>query len=255
MGRTFFSFEPIIWLDLETCGLDKFTKDIWQFAYMIETKEGIKEPRNLFIRPVNPLYCSSCKTLLNGDTYPYTEWLNKECPVCHSSKVVENIDPGARAIFKTPYEEIVNNGMNPKEAYAIFRKDMEQYTYRDKYGKDRQMQMYPAGYCVDFDLGFLAEWFRKVGDYPDKNEIHQWFVMAGMLDTRAAMVQLYKRLVKRGIRVPPIENFKLGTAHAFMKELTGKTLELEKTASATFHDAAYDIAITRMIQQEIDNLS
>lgn len=115
----------VLWLDCETTGLDPKDNDIITIALMIEVDGEIKDTLELKIQPINWDTIQDKALEVNG----YTR---------EDLKTFE--DP------KIAHKKLVN----------FLGKYVNRYNRNDKYQ--------PAGYNVGFDIGFLENFFKKVGD-------------------------------------------------------------------------------------------
>ena len=269
MARKVFTFDPVFFFDLETTGIDKERAGIWQMAYIIEEGGVEKKRRNIYVKPVYPLFCTECKELFNWYDYPYERWFNEECPHCRNGVLAENIEPGARELIKhTTYKNIVcgDGVVTPTEAYQTLVGDLREITHLS-YGKQCQTKLYPAGYNLDnFDCDFLMKWFKDVnpgymirtrdGKIFDK-EFMSFFHRNTVIDVKHVFLNTYRKLVAKET-LPDIENVKLATVSAFMEEYLKEPL-LKKSAGANseeecFHNALYDVRLTRRILEICDSL-
>jgi len=259
MSRSKFTFDPIFYFDLETTGINKDRCGIWQLAYIIEEKGEILKKRNLFTKPMYPLFCGNCKEMFRWDTHPYGEWVNKSCPECGNGVLVDNIEPKAREIINhLTFRDIVNGPdvVTPPEAYNTLVADIKELTY-EKWGKKYQQKLYPAGYNIDsFDCDFLMKWFKDVnpeyklvigGGKVLDIEFFEYFYRNTVIDVKHVFINTYRRLVKKG-DLPLIENVKLETVSKFLEEYIKKPLVKQAAGCSThYHDALYDVEITREV--------
>jgi len=142
----------ILYLDVETTGLDPIKHDIVQIAGIVEIDGEIKE-----------------------------EFDFKCCPVCS-----KNSDPRALEVHKYTLEEIKN--FQPYQSVydaliSLFDKYINKYNKADKF--------IPAGYNIDFDVRFLFEFFKKNGNpycgaYLDYHKIDPMPVLM-MLDLKGTL--------------------------------------------------------------------
>jgi DNA polymerase-3 subunit epsilon len=114
----------ILWLDLETTGLDPRRNDIIELAAIVEIDTTCEE-FHTFLRPI--------------------AW--------------ENIDQEALAVHGIPIEE-VEAAPSAQEAHSSFTTFLSQYVNR--YNRDDKFVI--AGYNVGFDTDFLREFFKKCND-------------------------------------------------------------------------------------------
>jgi DNA polymerase-3 subunit epsilon len=114
-----------MWIDTETTGLDHSKHDIITMSILIEIDGEIIDSLDLKIRPTNFDNISAEALAVNGFTIDDL----KQFP---------------------PIEQA------HKKLIKLFSK------YVDRYNKFDKFQ--PAGYNVGFDMNFLAELFKKVGD-------------------------------------------------------------------------------------------
>lgn len=117
--------KKILWVDVESTGLDSKLNDIIQLAMMIEIDGEIKEKHNFFMQPFNYNNISMEALKVNGRT-------------------IEELQT-----FPTPHEQY-------KKVLFIFSKYINKFDKFDKFS--------PGGYNVQFDRNFLNEFFIKNGD-------------------------------------------------------------------------------------------
>jgi len=124
--------EKLLFIDVETTGLDEVKNDIIQLSGIIVIDGEIKSNFNYNMRPFKPS---------NWDSVAY--------------KLAQD-----RGLSK----EIINGFDDPKSVYEQFTNLLNNFV--DKYNKQDKFQL--AGYNVSgFDRKFLYEWFKKSGDkYP-----------------------------------------------------------------------------------------
>jgi len=115
----------IIYLDTETTGVDPVRNDLTQIAGIIEIDGKEKERFNLFVKPIN----------------------------------MDNISPEALELTHKTMDELLNYP-TAKQAYEEFTGILGKYV--DKFDKEDKFVV--AGYNVEFDLGFLRQFFYKNGD-------------------------------------------------------------------------------------------
>lgn len=115
----------ILWLDLETTGLEPKDHDIIQLAALIEIDGTIVEEVNLFARPMRPENIQSDALAISG-------WSRED---------LDDLPPWPKTLDK-------------------FKKVLAKYVSRYK----KEDKLVPAGYFVRFDTDFLREGFRKVRD-------------------------------------------------------------------------------------------
>lgn len=115
----------ILWLDVETTGLNKEKCDIIQLAGIIIIDGEEKERFNLYAQPIN--------------------W--------------ENIEPTSFEKTGMTLEKLKALPM-PQEMYIKFIEILDKYI--DKYNRDDKF--YIAGHNVRFDLEFLNNYFMKMGN-------------------------------------------------------------------------------------------
>jgi len=117
--------KKILYIDVETTGLEPDFHDIIELAYIIEINGEIKEKKCLKMQPF----------------------------------FYDHIDLEALQISKHTVEEL-KTFMTPQEAYNIFICDLGKFC--DKFNK--YDKFIPAGYNCRFDLEFLKYFFLKNGD-------------------------------------------------------------------------------------------
>jgi len=115
----------IFWLDVETTGLDPKRNDIVSLAGIIEIDGKIMEEFQFNIQPFN--------------------W--------------DNIDISALKINGFTIEQL-KKFMTPREAYIKLTRYLGKYV--NKYNRNDKFQF--GGYNNDFDIKFMAEFFKKCGD-------------------------------------------------------------------------------------------
>lgn len=117
-----------IWyFDVETTGLSAYKNDIIQLAGIIEIDGKVEDEFELKMKPIDPNNVDVRALEVNGITKMDLE--------------------------KDEY-------MLPRTAYSKLCKTLEYFV--DKF--DKNDKFIPCGYNVDFDLGFLEQFFRKNGD-------------------------------------------------------------------------------------------
>ena len=117
--------KKIFWVDTETSGLDSQKQDILQLAYLIEINGKIEAEGNLFIQP-----------------FDYT-----------------TVDKAALEVNKLTLDQI-RKFTPPQMAYKDLTKVLTKYV--NKYDKNDKFS--PAGYNVNFDVGFMQSFFKKNND-------------------------------------------------------------------------------------------
>lgn len=136
--------KKILYIDVETSGLDSKTNDILQIAGLIEINGEIKEKFNYFMQP-----------------FDYT-----------------TIEESALAINKLTVAKL-KTFESPRVVYfkliKVFDKYIDKYNKKDKFS--------PAGYNVNFDRDFLNQFFIKncdkyFGSYVDYHLIDPASVLA-----------------------------------------------------------------------------
>lgn len=119
------SLRKVLYFDVETTGLDAKLNDIIQLSGIIEINGEIKETFNLKMQPFDWTTISSEALNVTGTT-----------------------------------DEMLKSYGTPQKAFSDFIGLLS--TYVDRY--DKTDKMYAAGYNVQFDIGFLREFFLKNGD-------------------------------------------------------------------------------------------
>lgn len=115
----------ILYFDVETTGLNPRVNDIVQLAGIIEIDGEIKERFNYRIQPFS----------------------------------FENISQEALDITGNTIEGLKNH----TKPFVIYKELINMFSrYVDKFNKADKFV--PVGYNVNFDIGFLREWFIKNGD-------------------------------------------------------------------------------------------
>ena len=177
--------KKIFYFDTETTGLDCRKNDIIQLAYIIEIDGQIKEEGNFYCQPFN----------------------------------YNTIDNKALEVSKLTVAQI-QTFSQPKEIYNKLHTILAKYV--DKY--DRNDKFSPAGYNINFDIGFLKNFFIKNDD-----KYYGSFFDYHMLDVYSlAYILEYKGILK-------LDNYKLVTL--------AKYFNIDFKA----HNALEDIKTTREI--------
>ena len=179
----------IWWFDVETTGLNYEKNDIISLACVIEIDGEVKEKFKLNIQPF--------------------DW--------------ENIEQSALNINKITKEQL-KTFMTPKQAHAKLKSYLEKYV--DPYNSDDKFQ--PGGYNNDFDIKFMANFFKKCEDkyFGSWIDFHK-------LDVQSIIQFLH---LKGAINLP---NYRLETVAKHF----GITIDS--------HDALSDIKATREIAYKI----
>lgn len=115
----------ILWFDVETTGLDAKTNDIISLACLIEIDGAIVDSLELKIQPINWNTISPEALKINGFTIDDLQTFDEP---------------------KVAHQKLV----------TFLSRHVDRYNKHDKFQ--------PAGYNVGFDIGFLSEFFKKVGD-------------------------------------------------------------------------------------------
>lgn len=179
----------LFFADTETTGLDHVNNEIFQLAFIIEIDGEVAEERSIRMAPVR------------------TEYISEE----------------ALAVTKKTREEILAYPPKRKgydELIRILRKHVDRFDKKDK--------MIWIGQNPDFDVRFLRNFFKEMGD----NYFGSWW------DRRPAdLISLAVAAKTKGLVDPP--DFKLGS--------------LAKEFGITFdaHDALEDVRVTRRVWQKI----
>ena len=116
----------ILWIDVETTGLDPVENDIWQLAYLIDIDGEIIETQSFKVRPFN----------------------------------IENYSDAALRVARVTPEELAAFDYNIADAIFDIKETWGKYV--DKYDKEDKFVI--GGYNVRFDQQFLYEMFKKAGD-------------------------------------------------------------------------------------------
>ena len=180
----------ILYFDTETTGTDPLRNDIIDLAVIIEVDGKVEHEESIKMQPLDYSTVELKALEVNGMT-------------------IEQI--------KTFQEPII--------AYGRIIELFENYV--DKY--DKLSRFYPAGYNCQFDLNFLAAFFRK---FDPKYGVGSWIRWCPF----DMMQQLRNEIFLRGGN-SPYENFKLSTVAA------RHGIELKA------HDALSDIRATRALIQ------
>ena len=184
--------KKILYFDTETTGIDKKLNDIIQFAAILDV-DGVEVER--------------CNIKMQPFSY-------------------ENIEPKAIETHGITIEEM-KTFMTPQEGYkkitTMFKHHINKYEKTDK--------MYPAGYNVEFDIGFLSELFAKnkdkyLGSFINWRKIDPLPVLY-MLDCSGKL---------------ELENYKLATVCKFLG------IEIDA------HDAMSDILATKEVIKRVMSL-
>lgn len=118
--------KKILWLDIESTGLDKKRNDIIQLGGLIEINGKIEEEIDLTCQPFN----------------------------------YDTIDAKALEVNKLTIAQI-KAFPSPQETHIKLKKVLEKYIDNYTRGHDK---FSPAGFNVGFDVGFLREFFFKNND-------------------------------------------------------------------------------------------
>jgi len=177
--------KKIFWVDTETTGLNRVRNDILQLAYIVEINGEIKEKGELFCQP-----------------FDYSAIDNKALDV-------NNLTMAKIKEFPTPQETY-------KKLTQVLNKYVDKFNRNDKFS--------PAGYNVEFDAGFLREFFVKNG-----NKYYGAYFDYHLLNVDSLLYLFdYKGLIK-------LENYRLVTV--------AKHFGIKLDA----HNALSDIEATRQV--------
>lgn len=182
----------ILYFDVETTGKDAKINDIIQLAGIVEIDGEVKESLNFKMQPFS----------------------------------YETIVPEALEVNHTTLEEI-KSYQDPKTVYREFTQLLSKYV--DKFNKNDKF--YPAGFNVNFDLGFLREFFIKNND----QYFGSWFNYR-FIDP---LPFFYLLESCNGIK---LENYKLSTVCEHLK------------IAIDAHDALSDIEATRLVVKYVQNI-
>ena len=119
----------ILWVDVETTGLDSAKNGIIQLSCIVDIDGEVKDTLNLFVKP-----------------FPTDE-----------------IVPEALEVTGTKIEDLAGF-MNPNEALAQMKSMMSKYIDPYKRGKTKNDKFYWGGHNTQFDINFVQEFFKKCGD-------------------------------------------------------------------------------------------
>lgn len=122
----------ILWFDVETTGLNNYKNDIIQLACLVEKEGKIVEEKEFRMRPFDLNAVEQEALNVNGRTL-----------------------------------EEIKAWPDPKQAFRELISFLGNHV--SKY--DRADKFYPAGFNVNFDVGFLKNFFKKNGD----NYFGSWF--------------------------------------------------------------------------------
>lgn len=178
----------IIYFDTETTGTDPLRNDIIDIAVIIEIDGKVEHEESIKMQPFD--YSTIEQTALN----------------------VNGITVEELKTFQEPVEAY-------KKIIYLFGKYVDKFTKASRF--------YPAGYNCQFDLNFLASFFRK-SDPSNKYGLGSWIQWCPF----DMMQQLRNEIFIRGGK-SPYENFKL------------KTVAEKHGLSFRAHDALEDIRVTR----------
>lgn len=145
--------KKVFLFDVETTGLSKHKNDIVQLSGLIEVGGVVKEKFNYRCKPVS----------------------------------IENVSVEALNVIGFSLDEL----MEFPSQQTVYRQLLQILArYCDKY--DRNDKFYLAGYNVQFDIGFLQEFFKRQGDkwygswfnhkYIDPLRILHWMELRGKID-------------------------------------------------------------------------
>jgi DNA polymerase III epsilon subunit-like protein len=183
----------ILWFDVETTGLNSVENDIISLAMIIEIDGIVMEELYLKIQPCNPDNISNEALTING--------------------------------FK---REEFSTFLPPKEAHKQIITFFNKYV--DKYKKNKTIndKLIPAGYNVLFDVQFLSEFFKKVGD-----NYFGSFVDYHKLDVASIVLflQMHNKIKIEGYKLINVANY--------------------LNASINAHDAQSDIRATREVAYKL----
>lgn len=118
--------KKILWIDVETTGLDPILQDIYSLAYIIDIDGKVEEEGELLIRPYNFL----------------------------------TIDNEALKVGGTTVEELEKVDYTISDAVIDLKRVWGKYI--DKFDKSDKFVV--GGYYVRFDCDFLRSMFKKAGD-------------------------------------------------------------------------------------------
>lgn len=117
--------KKLLYLDVETTGLNSWSNDIIQIAIIIEIDGEVKEEFTSTVKPFNPDKCDPKALAIHGYT-------------------------------KVDFEGFVEPHTVYKQIIELMSKYVDRYSKEDKFT--------PVGYNVKFDCDFLKSFFRKNGD-------------------------------------------------------------------------------------------
>jgi len=117
--------KKVLYLDVETTGMDPLRNDIIQLAAIVEIDGKVVAEKNLKCQPL--------------------DWDNVS---------IEAINISGNTI------ESLQSYMPPAEAYKEFLALLDSHV--DKYAPEDKF--YPSGYNLSFDLGFISHFFKKQGN-------------------------------------------------------------------------------------------
>jgi len=117
----------MLYVDVETTGIDPLYCGIIQLAFIVEIDGVVKEQHHFKVRPFE----------------------------------TDRINAGALKTVGVTIDEIMTYE-DPNKVYWKFRKVLEKYV--DVYDKDKSKKFFPVGYNVQFDLDFLKSFFLKNDD-------------------------------------------------------------------------------------------
>lgn len=180
----------ILYFDTETTGTDSARNDIIDIAMIIEIDGDVEHEESIKMQPFDYSTIEQKALDVNGMT-------------------IDEIKT-----FQSPYEAY-------KTIISIFSK------YVDKFAESSRF--YPAGYNCQFDLNFLASFFRKA-DPNNKYGLGSWIQWCPF----DMMQQLRNEVFVRGGK-SPYENFKL------------TSVAQKHGLSFNAHEALDDIRVTRQL--------
>jgi DNA polymerase-3 subunit epsilon len=181
--------KKVFFFDTETTGLDCKKQDIIQLAYMIEIDGEIKEEGSLYTQPFN--YDTIQQEALNTNKL-----------------TVEQLKA-----FPSPSVTFM-------QLKRVLNKYIDKFNKLDKFS--------PAGYNVNFDVGFLREFFFK-----NKDKYYGSYFDYHLLDPIPVLHLLeYKGLIK-------LPNYKLVTVCEYFN------------INIDAHEALSDIKATRQVIQKL----
>lgn len=137
----------VLFLDLETTGLDASKHGIIQIAMLMEIDGKIEGELFLDVQP----FPDDWITL--NDVADFIQW--KNIGFCDEATEDRVIEPSGIKLI-----DIANKHLPPKQVHKIILAFLNDYISKF----DKTDKAYLAGYNVQFDRNFISQFFKKCGD-------------------------------------------------------------------------------------------